>query len=293
MSSAYKADFGYCGKSSKNSLNWRYAAWLLRASLVFQQSTIFLNFVPQPSLLPIIAPCPPAQIQSPVCCAADLLHPVTFCSDKRGERNTARGARTRQSLSRVLSWGMKTPEIWDQHCMIPRLGMWPPSAQQFILRHAFCFSTPFSQLLSFTAPLKPFFFSLGPGLKCFHGSCALSSFLLFLWALFVNVKMRLREQIMKHWSTFHTLFRRNSPSEGEMSHFPLLLPSLLVSIGLSLFLFYWKLNVTHSLTRCCAMFVFFRSARTYRLVQAQYISSGSLQALILVEVPPRGAWPGT
>lgn len=142
ISLAYKAAFGYCGKSSKNSLNWRYAAWLLHASPVFQRSEIFLNFAPRPSLLPSISPCPPAQIQSPVCCAVDLLHPVTFCSEKEGESNSARGVRTRQSLSWVLSWGMKTSEIWDQRCMIPRLGMWLPRVQQFILRHAFCFSPP-------------------------------------------------------------------------------------------------------------------------------------------------------
>lgn len=106
MSSAYKADFGYYGKSSKNSWNWRYAARLLRASLVFQRSEIFLNFATQPSLLPITSPCPPAQIQSP-----DLLHSVTVCREKQRESNAARGARTRGSSSRVLSWGMKMFEI--------------------------------------------------------------------------------------------------------------------------------------------------------------------------------------
>lgn len=241
ISLAYKADFGYCGKSSKNSLNWRYAAWLLHASLVFQRSEIFLNFAPRPSLLPIFSPCPPALIQSPVCCAVDLLHPVTFCREKEGESNAARGARTRQSLSRVLSWGMKTSEIWDQCCMIPRLGMWLPRVQQFILRHAFCFSPPATLFsLTFTAPLKPFLL-LCLGLTCFQGSCALSSFLLFLLAPFVNVKMRLGEQIMKHRSAFHTLFRKYSPSEGEMSHFPYFLPSLKASIG-PLFYFVLKLE---------------------------------------------------
>lgn len=39
------------------------------------------------------------------------------------------------------------------------------------------------------------------------------SFSLFPWALFVNVqRRRMREQIMKHRSAFHTLFRKNSPT---------------------------------------------------------------------------------
>lgn len=104
ISLAYKADFGYCGKSSKNSLNWRYAAWLLHASLVFQRSEIFLNFAPRPSLLPIFSPCPPALIQSPVCCAVDLLHPVTFCREKR-EKAMQREERGRAKASPECSAG--------------------------------------------------------------------------------------------------------------------------------------------------------------------------------------------
>lgn len=51
---------------------------------------------------------------------------------------------------------------------------------------------------------------------------------------------------MKHRSAFHTLFRKNSPSEVEMSHFPLFLPLLSASVGLlffcSSFTVRWKLQ---------------------------------------------------
>lgn len=64
-------------------------------------------------------------------------------------------------------------------------------------------------------------------LEGFHLSPAVvllfSLVFLFLWTLFVNVqRRRIREQIMKHRSAFHTLFRKNSPTaqRGERSHFP-------------------------------------------------------------------------
>lgn len=236
MSSAYKADFGYYGKSSKNSWNWRYAAWLLRVSLVFQRSEIFLNFATQPSLLPITSPCPPAQIQTP-----DLLHPVTVCREQQGESNAARGTRTHGSSSRELSWGMKMFEIWDQRCMIPRLGMWPPRAQQFILRHASGFWSPATFFLSHfqsVSALRPGS-DIHPGLLCtlFFPPLPLGSV--------VNLKMRLREQILKHRSAFHTLFRKNSPSEGEMSlcFHPYFQP---LRFFFSSFFFYRNMKVTHS-----------------------------------------------
>lgn len=236
MSSAYKADFGYYGKSSKNSWNWRYAARRLRASLVFQRSEIFLNFATQPSVLPITSPCPPAQTQPP-----DLLHPVPVCRGKQGESNAARATRIWGSSSRVLSWGLKMFEIWDQHCMIPRLGMWPPRAQQFILKHAFCFWPPATFFLSYFHS----FLLFGLGWTYVQGSCALSPFLLFLWALFVNLKIRLREQIMKHRSAFHTLFRKNSPS-GGVEHFPPVSTLTFSLCGSSFLLFYCNMKVTHS-----------------------------------------------
>lgn len=270
MSSAYKADFGYYGKSSKNSWNWRYAAWLLRVSLVFQRSEIFLNFATQPSLLPITSPCPPAQIQTP-----DLLHPVTVCREQQGESNAARGTRTHGSSSRELSWGMKMFEIWDQRCMIPRLGMWPPRAQQFILRHASGFWSPATFFLSHfqsVSALRPGS-DIHPGLLCtlFFPPLPLGSV--------VNLKMRLREQILKHRSAFHTLFRKNSPSEGEMS--------------LCFHPYFQPLRFFFS------SFFFLPKHESYSLLGWTdgaawiYISLGSLQALILVPVPPRGGWTGT
>lgn len=99
--------------------------------------------------------------------------------------------------------------------------------------------------LSFMAPLDPCLL-LGLGGTYVQGSCAHSSFRLFLWAVFVNLKMRLSEQIMKHRSAFHTLFRKNSPSEGEMSHFPPFLPLLSVTTGLLLFFFNRNMKVFQS-----------------------------------------------
>lgn len=52
----------------------------------------------------------------------------------------------------------------------------------------------------------------GPDLTYFQRSCALL-FLFFSLFLFVNLqRRRMREQIMKRRSAFHTLFRRNSPT---------------------------------------------------------------------------------
>ncbi len=71
---------------------------------------------------------------------------------------------------------------------------------------------------------SPFLFALliGLALTYFQGSWALlllylplsfPLFFLFHGALFVNVqRRRMREQIMKHRSAFHTLFRKNSPT---------------------------------------------------------------------------------
>lgn len=115
MSSAYKADFGYYGKSSKNSWNWRYAAWRL---WVFQRSEIFLNFATQPSL-PITAP-PPTPLHS---CPDSVSRSSPYCHCLQ-----RRTGRKRGSSSQGLSCGVKMSEIWDQRCMIPRLGMWPPRA---------------------------------------------------------------------------------------------------------------------------------------------------------------------
>lgn len=62
-------------------------------------------------------------------------------------------------------------------------------------------------------------------LTYFHSSHAalLQAPFLFLKALFVNGKRRrMREQIMKHRSAFHTLFRKNSPMHSpsqQSSHF--------------------------------------------------------------------------
>lgn len=129
-------------------------------------------------------------------------------------------------------------------------------------RACFWLLTPTTFFLSFTfmVPLDPFLL-LGLGRTYVQGSCALFSFLLFLWALFVNLKMRLREQIMKHRSAFHTLFRKNFPSEGEMSHLPLFLPLLSASTGLLFFFFCRNMKVTHSWvgrTYCwCSLNIYF------------------------------------
>lgn len=109
MSSAYKADFGYYGKSSKNSWNWRYAAWRLRASLVFQRSEIFLNFATQPSLHPNTPPPPrtPAQIQSP-----DLLHPVTVCREEQG--GSSKAARVSENSWKQLPGApLSGEDVWN------------------------------------------------------------------------------------------------------------------------------------------------------------------------------------
>lgn len=60
--------------------------------------------------------------------------------------------------------------------------------------------------------------------QLFHCPQSFSLFSLFIRTLFVNVqRRRIREQIMKHRSAFHTLFRKNSQTaqRGERSHFPL------------------------------------------------------------------------
>lgn len=75
----------------------------------------------------------------------------------------------------------------------------------------------FSQfiLLSFSSTKRPCS-DIFPGLPCTSPPISYALFpSLFplLGALFVNVKRRrMREQIMKHRSAFHTLFRKNSPT---------------------------------------------------------------------------------
>lgn len=65
--------------------------------------------------------------------------------------------------------------------------------------------------------------------------CLQLSFTLFSlvsWALFVNVqRRRMREQIMKHRSAFHTLFRKNSPRAQRMSVLSPLLAHMAHSIA--------------------------------------------------------------
>lgn len=135
--------------------------------------------------------------------------------------------------------------FWAECCLICWLGMWTPSGA---LRSFFGHSPPLPfvplfqlslsvrlvgikpvrWLLIMPSPLftvhSPFLFALlnGLALTYFQGSHALFPlyvplplplFFLLLRALFVNVqRRRMREQIMKHRSAFHTLFRKNSPT---------------------------------------------------------------------------------
>lgn len=187
MSSAYKADFAYYGKSSKNSWNWRYAVWLPRAGLVFQPSEIFLNFATQPSLLPITSPCRPARSSLQI-----------FFILLLRERETGKKQRSKRNEGKEAAPGCSA-EGWK--CL--KLGIWVAWFPGLECGRQERSSLSSGMLLA-SAPPSPCFRSHfqgsspsisapRPGLDMRPGS-----FLLLLWAQFVNLKMRLGEQMQKH-----------------------------------------------------------------------------------------------
>lgn len=132
---------------------------LLQASLVFQRSEIFLNFATQPSLLHITPPPPPrppAQIQSP-----DHLSILSLSAVEREKQQEEGGLVDAAPGS--SAGGVKMFEIWDQRCMISRLGMWPPRAQQFVLRQASGVWPPTTLFLSHIHALSGSVSALRPG----------------------------------------------------------------------------------------------------------------------------------
>lgn len=105
LSSAYKADSRYYGKSNKNSWNWRYAAWTAVALPCVRQSEIFLNFALQPTLRPVISTCPPTQppVSSGLC---NWSPPYCFClahAKKKGR--TERESEGEGDMEREEGWG--------------------------------------------------------------------------------------------------------------------------------------------------------------------------------------------
>lgn len=101
---------------------------------------------------------------------------------------------------------------------------------QMVINYVFSPFNYFHQLIFFAVHALSVFAMLdGPDLTYFQCSCALL-FLFFPLFLFVNLqRRRMREQIMKHRSAFHTLFRRNSPTAqrgraGGMQFYPYFQP---------------------------------------------------------------------
>lgn len=174
MSSAYKADFGYYGKSSKNSWNWRYAAWLLRVSLVFQRSEIFLNFATQPSLLPspppALLPRSRLQICSILSLSAENNREKAMQREEQGLMEAAPGSSA--GGWRCLKSGISVAWFPDLEC-----GRQERNSLSSGMLLASDPPPPF-----FSLTFNPFLL-LGLGRTYIQGSCALSSFLLFLWAL--------------------------------------------------------------------------------------------------------------
>lgn len=131
LSSAYKADSRYYGKSNKNSWNWRYAAWTAVALPCVRQSEIFLNFAPQPTLRPVISSCPPTQppVSSGPC---NWSPPYCFClahaKKKKDRRRERRRHKTRSEETRsnpMISVSQLDEEIiWTLGWMVHDLQAW-------------------------------------------------------------------------------------------------------------------------------------------------------------------------
>lgn len=206
------------------------------AQLCVQHSEIFLNFAPQPTLHLVISSCPPTK--PPASFPADLHHIVSLLQ----KRSSPAGWRNQPAWiwaeCCVICWlGIWRPS-GALRSLLGRSHFLPPPAS---LLHF----SPLLQLPLFInyfiiyalSPLKqthiyiwlmyfyhvPFFHSslsfpfCSTKLPCPDIFARLPQsflpFFLFLRTLFVNVqRRRMREQIMKHRSAFHTLFRKNSPT---------------------------------------------------------------------------------